>query len=162
MDDALGVRLLQGLGDLLRDLEGFVDGYGAPRQALLEILALHQLEGEEGLPVGLLEPIDGGDVRVVEGGEEVSLALEAAQALRVVGHFGRQHLDRDLAPQRGVGRAVDLPHPARSEGGRDAVVRQGLSDQGNLRSGGSTRGPGPTRRVIIPSASEAVVSSTTR
>ena len=29
MDDALTVRLLEGLGDLLGDLEGLVDGDGA-------------------------------------------------------------------------------------------------------------------------------------
>jgi len=51
------------------------------RQALLEILALDELEGQEGLAVGLLEAVDGGDVRVVQGREEVALALEAAESL---------------------------------------------------------------------------------
>ena len=84
MDDALVVGLLEGLRDLLGDLEGLVDGDRAPREALLEVLALHQLEGEEGLPVGLLETVDGGDRRVVEGGEEVGLPLEPTQALGVL------------------------------------------------------------------------------
>ena len=44
VDDALVVGLLESLGDLLRDLEGFVDGDGAPCEALLEILALDELE----------------------------------------------------------------------------------------------------------------------
>ncbi len=46
------VGLLERFRDLLGDLEGLVDGDGAPRETLLEVLPLDQLEGEEGLPVG--------------------------------------------------------------------------------------------------------------
>ena len=67
------------------------------------------------MPVGLLEPVDRGDVRVVEGGEEVRLALEAAEALGVLRDLGRQHLDRDVAAEVRVGGAVDLAHAAGAE-----------------------------------------------
>ena len=97
MDDALVVRLLERLGDLPRDLERLVDRDRAPREALLEVLALDELEREEGLAVGLLEPVDGGDVRVVERGEQMRLALEAGEAIGVLRDLGRQHLDRDFA-----------------------------------------------------------------
>ena len=99
VDDALAVGLLERLGDLLRDLEGLVDRDRPAREPLLEVLALDELEGEEGLPVGLLEAVDGGDVRVVEGGEEVGLALEAREPLGVLRHLGRQDLDRDVAAE---------------------------------------------------------------
>ena len=144
MDDALAVRLLERLGDLLGDLERLVDGDRAAREALLEVLAFDQLEGQERLPVGLLEPVDGGDVRVVERGEQVRLALEAREPVFVPRQLGRQHLDRDLAAEVAVGRSIDLAHAAGAERGRDPVVRQRLADQGDLR-GLAARGVARTR-----------------
>ena len=82
-----------------------------------------------GCPVGLLEPVDRRDVRVVERGEQVRLAPEAAEPLGVVRHLRRQHLDRDVAPERRVGGAVDLAHAAGADGRRDPVVRQCPSNQ---------------------------------
>ena len=53
---------------------------------------------------------------MVQGAGGARLLLEAAQPIRV-GREGRgQHLDRDLAPEPRVPRAVDLAHPARAEG----------------------------------------------
>ena len=164
MDDALVVGLLERLGDLPRDLERLVDGDGAAREALLEVLALDQLEGEEGLAVRLLEPVDRGDVRVVERGEEVRLALEAREALGVLRHLRRQHLDRDVAAEVRVGGAVDLAHPAGAEGGGDPVVRQRLADQRGLPSGTNAvncsgnvgrSAPAEVRRIIRRGSHEA-------
>ena len=47
MDDALLVRLLEGLGDLLRDRDRLVDGDGPALQPLGEVLALDQLHDED-------------------------------------------------------------------------------------------------------------------
>ena len=52
-------------------------------------LALDQLHDQEVAAVGLLEPVDGGDVGVVQGGEDARLALEAGQALGVLGEGSR-------------------------------------------------------------------------
>ena len=62
-------------------------------------------------------------------GEQVRLAPEAPEALGVLRHLGRQHLDRDVALEVRVGGAVDLAHPAGAEGRGDPVVRQRLADQ---------------------------------
>ena len=56
MDDALVVRLFERLGDLLGDLERLVDGNGAAREPLLQVLALDELEREEGLAVASSSP----------------------------------------------------------------------------------------------------------
>jgi hypothetical protein len=48
------------------------------------------------------------DVRVVQRGEDFGLALESGDPLRIVGDLRRQDLERDLAFQDGVGRAIDL------------------------------------------------------
>jgi hypothetical protein len=128
VNDALGVGLLEGLGDLLRDLQGLVDGDGAFLQAVLQVRALDQLEDEERCPVRIFEAMDGRDVRVVERGEEMGLAAEAGQALRILCHLGREHLDRHVSPELRVRGPVDLSHPAGPEGGGDAVVGEGLAD----------------------------------
>jgi hypothetical protein len=55
------------------------------------------------------------DVRVVEGGDALRLALEAGTELRVGRQLRRQQLERDLAIEARVARAVNLAHAARAE-----------------------------------------------
>ena len=58
---------------------------------------------------------------MVELGQELRLALEAREALRVRGEGRGQDLDRDLALELRVGGAVDLAHAALAELGGDLV-----------------------------------------
>ena len=53
----------------------------ASRDALGQRLALDQLEHEETLAVGLLEPVDGADMRMVERGEDLRFAPEPREAV---------------------------------------------------------------------------------
>ena len=129
MDDALVVGFLEGFGDLRGDLQCLVEGNRAACEPLLEVFALHQFERDEELPGRFLQPVDGGDVRVVQRGEQLGLAPESSEALGVLGHFGRQHFDCDIAPQRRVGGPVDLAHSAGANGRRYPVVRQRSSDE---------------------------------
>jgi hypothetical protein len=128
VDDALLVGLFERLGDLERDVEGLVDGDRAAPEALLEVFSLDELESKERRPLDLLEPVDRGDVRVVERGEKLRLASEPRQALGVLRDLCREHLDGDFTVESRVGGPVDLTHPARPEGGGDAIVREGLAD----------------------------------
>ena len=82
-------------------------GSGPALQPLGEVLALDELHDEGADAARLLEAVDRGDVRVLELGEELRLALEAREALGVGGERLGQDLDRDLALQLRVGRAVD-------------------------------------------------------
>jgi hypothetical protein len=61
------VRRIERVGNLHRDLERLVDRDRSPLDPLFELLALDQLEDQEGLAVGFLEAVDGGDVRVTAG-----------------------------------------------------------------------------------------------
>ena len=70
---------------------------------------------------GLLETVDRRDVRVVEGREHFGFALKAREAIRIAGHRGGQHLDRDRPLQIAVGRAIDLAHSAGADGGEDFI-----------------------------------------
>jgi hypothetical protein len=85
--------------------------------------------------VGLLDRVDGDDPRMIESSERLRLAPEALEPLRARGHPGRQHLERDLAAELGVHRAIDLAHPAGADRGGDAVVRERPADQGSVSYG---------------------------
>ena len=61
---------------------------------------------------GLFEAVDGGDVRMVQRRERLRFALEPREAIGIAGERVRQDLDRDVAIQLRVARAVDLAHAA--------------------------------------------------
>ena len=129
MDDALVVRGLERLGDLRRHGDRFVDRDRPALQALGEVLAVHQLQHEEELPLRLLEAVDGGDAGVVECGKDLRLAPEPGEPLGVLRHLAGQHLEGDLAPELRVGRAVHLAHAAGADRRRDPVVGERLACQ---------------------------------
>ena len=49
---------------------------------------------------------------MVQGRERLRLALESGQAIQVRGERIRQHLERNLAAETGIGGAIDRTHPA--------------------------------------------------
>ena len=126
VDDALLVRGLERLGDLPRDGDRLGDGQPSPLQALGQVLPFHQLEDEEGPAVRFFEAVDRRDVRVVERGEQLRFASESGQALGIGRHLEGQHLDRHLAVELRVGRAVDLSHTAGADRLDQAIVRERL------------------------------------
>jgi hypothetical protein len=146
VDDPLLVGRLEGLGDLPGDLPDLVDGEGPPLQPLGEILALDQLQDEEGAPVVLLQAVDGPDVGVVEGGEQRRLALEPSEALGIPGDLGGQHLDRHVTVQLPVPGPVDLPHSSGPEGLEDLVGTQVRS--GRQRHAGGLPGDRAIGRIL--------------
>ena len=54
----------------------------------------------------------------------VGFALESREPLGVVCEGVGQHLDRDLAAEVGVERAIDFPHPARAKEADDLNIRR--------------------------------------
>src|SRR4029079_7782589 len=71
--------------------------------------------------VGVFEAENRGDVRMMELGEKLRLALETPQPLRVPGEGSGQHLDRHLSLQPRVGGPPNLTHAALAELGGDLV-----------------------------------------
>src|SRR5207249_331066 len=69
----------------------------------------------------ILEAVDRGDVGVIQRREHPRLALETGEAIAVLEEEIRQGLDRDLAVQLQVPRAVDLSHAAPANRGDDLV-----------------------------------------
>ena len=112
MDDPLLVRGFERVGDLLRDRQRLIERNRAARNALRQVVALDEFHHERWTPLRLFEPVDGGDVRMVQRGEDFRFALKTREPIRVRRERGRQDLDRDLAIQLRVG-APDRPAPSR-------------------------------------------------
>jgi hypothetical protein len=66
------------------------------------------------------------DVRMVQRGQQLRFALEPRHALRINSHCRWQHLQRHLAAQLRIRRAVHLSHSARAQFGGDFVMRNGF------------------------------------
>ena len=108
---------------------------------LLQRAALQILHGDEGAAVLLADVMNGADVGMIQRGRGSRLALEPAQRLSVARQIVRQELQRDEAMEPGVLRFVHDAHAAAAELLDDAVVGEGLADQG-IGALGSGVGPG--------------------
>jgi hypothetical protein len=93
----------------------------AVRNALREILAFDELHHEGVRASGLLEPVNRGDVRMVQRRERLRFPLKAREALGVLREGVWQDLDRHLAAEARVRRAIHRAHAAFADLGRDFV-----------------------------------------
>ena len=99
------------------------------------------------LAVGFVETVNRGDIGMVQRREQLRLALESRDAIRV-GHKGvGEDLDRDVATELRVARAIDLAHAAGAEWRDDFIgpeSRTGSKQHGVARRAwvrGSRAGP---------------------
>ena len=83
-------------------------------------------------------------LRMIQRGEQLCLALETRQAIRVERERLGQHLDRDLASERRVAGAIHLTHAARPEKAGDLEcpdARPGIQRHVTCRSCPAVGGP---------------------
>jgi hypothetical protein len=132
VDDALVVRRLETLGDLESNPQCFLQWNRGAVDALSERFTLGKLHDEQLATVDVLEPVDPGDARVVEGGQDPGLALESSQSVGVGGEGVGQDLDGHLAAELGVLRPPHLAHAALAELVDDSIVCQRLTDHPDL------------------------------
>ena len=143
----LDVGLLKTVGDLTRDLQGFFQGKRSLFDAKGEVLALGQLHHQKPVALELLDPVEPGDVGVVQRGEGAGFSTETSDPFRIVEQLVGKDLEGDLTIQLGVTGAVDLTHAASAEQVEDLEVSDGLADQraGLLGQGASILRCGRTR-----------------
>src|SRR5271165_3836501 len=115
MDDAAFVGVFEGFADLFGDGEGFGDGDGAGFDTVRKGGAFDQFHNQGVRGAGIFEAVDGGNVGMVEGGEQGSFAPEAGEALGIGGDSRRQNFQGDLAAEFAVAGAVDFAHAAYAE-----------------------------------------------
>jgi hypothetical protein len=145
VNDTRLVRRLEPLGDLPTNLERLLHGHGPAREPFSQCFARHEPEREEVDLPSLIDPVDLRDARMVEARERLRFALEPLEPLLVRRELLGQDLDRDLAREPGVARAIDLPHRAGAERAQDLVACERLSgDEGH--AGSLARGDPPFLR----------------
>src|SRR5262245_41774380 len=113
-------------------------------KSFLQGFALDQLHDEKVPAVERFHSVQGGDVRVIEGGENPGFALEPRDAIPIVGGCVGQDLHRNAATELRIARAIDLTHSAGSERRDDFVEPES-------RAGGHRHRP----TLILPTASYA-------
>ena len=121
MNDPLLVRRLQRLGNLLRDWQRFIERNRPACDPVGEVFALDEFHHEGIDAVGVLQPVDGRDVRMVQRGEDFRFALESGKALGIRREGLRQNLQSDVAFQSGIPRPIDFTHAADADLGGDLV-----------------------------------------
>ena len=121
MHDPVSMGVSEGVGDVGED----ADRLAHRELALAAELSAQRLALDERHRV--VEQVPGGrgrqqgnDVRVLEGGGEFDLAPETLD-VDAGGHLGRQHLDDDLALERGLVREEHAAHPPATELPLDAI-----------------------------------------
>src|SRR5262245_24734742 len=128
MNHASLVRRLERVRDVSCDVERLFDRNRSTLNALRQRLAFHQLENEEPRLTGLLDVVDRPDIGMIQRGENLSLALEPANPLRVARKLIRQNLDRNVALQLQVAPSIHLAHSAFAEQTCDLVIPKLGSD----------------------------------
>ena len=150
VDDALLVRGFEGLGNLLGDGQGLVDGNRPLCDAVGERRRPRPAPSRARSCRRFLETVNLRDVRVVQGREQLGLTLEPREAIRIVREDLGQDFDGDLTPEVGVRRAVHFAHAAHTDLAVDFVRAEaraggqcqtvgGLYVPGGLRGGNSSR-----------------------
>lgn len=129
LEVAMDHPLVVGGAEPASDLDGVVYGLAGRQRAGVEALAqrfaLEQLDDDIRRALMGSEVVDRDEIRMAQHPRRPGFLLEAAQAVRVLGESGREHLDGNVAAQPGIARAVNLPHAARADQ-RDDLVRPQL------------------------------------
>jgi hypothetical protein len=126
VDDAAIVRRLQGRGYLAGDAQRLVNWQRSPGDPIGEGGSFDELEHQRADPFRFLQPVDRPNLRMVQRGQHARFELEAREAVGVGQEGVREDLDRDIAAEFRVARAVHLAHSAGAEK-REKFVRTKLS-----------------------------------
>ena len=117
MNHAPPVRVFHRLGDLPGDRQRLFRRNRPCLDAFRERRSLHQLQHQR----ALLDAVDGCDIGVVERGQHLGFARESRHAAGILGEGFGNHFDGHVAAQLGIGGAIHLAHPARSDGREDLI-----------------------------------------
>ena len=124
MDDPFAVCAFQRAGDLRGEPQRVLDVQGSARDPVSQRFTLEVLHDEELDAVLLADVVKRADVRMVQRGDALRLALETLTKKRVARQRWRQHFNGNDPVEPGVARPVDLAHAARPERREDFVRPQ--------------------------------------
>ena len=152
---------LQRLRDLSSNRQRVFEWHRAMRDTVGEGRPFDQLQDERQRVIRRLNPVDGSDARVVQTGQDVRFPLEPGEAVGVSGEGVGQNLQRDIAAELRVCRAIDLPHPPFADEGGHIVMAEAVTDgEGHETLPYAARSLGFTRRWMrLPASFSATRSS---
>ena len=122
VDDAARVAVVERLGDLDADVDDLAEAQRLVADQPEQVRAADERHDEEERALVAAEVVDRDDRGVVHLRDDLRLALEALLELRRVRSSRGDELDRDLAVEHRVPRAVDDAHAAPSELPQDLVT----------------------------------------
>ena len=99
----------------------YLDLTGALREKVREGLSFEQFHDEEVGAVFRADVVECADVRMRQLRDRFGFTFQPRFEIRVVRQVRGENLDRDLSPQSGVLRPVDLAHPSGPDGTDDFV-----------------------------------------
>src|SRR6202035_5819490 len=101
---------------------------GPPCDAMFQSQAFEEFHGDKGLTILFANVINSANVRMVQGGCRLRLALKAGQRLRVTGDFFGQELESNEAVEPRIFSFINDTHAAAAELLNDSIVRDRLAD----------------------------------
>src|SRR5947209_15542845 len=129
MNDALGMRSIQRLGDLYAKLQHSGDVQPLRGYHLFQRAAFQELHGDEGGALGFINVMDRADVRMIESRCRPSLAPQTFQRLRRLRQFIGKKFKRHDSPQPQVLGLIHNSHAAAAQSLEDPVMRDGGPDE---------------------------------
>jgi hypothetical protein len=116
MDNAAGVSGRECIRDGNRDAQELVQWQAMSGNPCLQARPPHVLHNDEIDISGRFNLEDGDDVRVIESGGRPRLLHEPPASVLVREALGGKYLDRNLAPQARIARAIHFAHASGPDG----------------------------------------------
>ena len=112
MDDTVGVRMFEGVGELMADAAHALGRHRASSQDRLQRLAADELHGDVRHAVHIAYFVDGADIGMIERGGGARLVQQPGTRGSVAICDLGQELECCLAPEPGIARAIHHAHAA--------------------------------------------------
>jgi hypothetical protein len=126
MNDAIGVRGIEGISDLDPQVHQATVSSGRPIM-VPSGSGLQVIHHNERASLEFTDLMDRADVRMIKRGSGTSFAAETLKGLWILGDIVRQKLECHETVESGVLRLVDRTHAAATQLLQNAVVRDGRS-----------------------------------
>ena len=121
MHDAALVRVFQRFANLLRNPQRFINGNRPRFDAIRQRRPFDKLHHQRMRISGIFETVNRRNIGMIQRGEDFCFALESRHAFDVARERIGQDLQRHIASQLRIPRAIYLAHPARTNGTSDFV-----------------------------------------
>ena len=128
MDDALGVRCIQSIGNFNRHREERFQLHWTIPDQVLQRSAIQEFHRDERLPFVLTDLVNGANIRMIQRRGGLRFALEALQGWTILDQIFGKKFQSYKSVEFEVLSFVNHAHPTTTQLLDDAVMRDGLAD----------------------------------